>query len=223
MSFTISGFGARQIEAAPMPFQALSLDAAPPVAPAPPFGSPNNDLVAVRSAQGAAPLFSLSLQAAPAAAAIEAITTGAVPQAPAVSSPPVQSVPPLSTAFTGAQNPNVLVASGPSGSALGVQTPQVGGVPPEGLVALVPQNSAQPNEAALILPLPSPAPAQEAAGARNGQVQNGASIAQTGSRASSPNALPVTTQAQAIAKIVETVKQLAVSAVYPQPIFAFTA
>ncbi|HTA39935.1 MAG TPA: hypothetical protein VK760_12710 [Candidatus Acidoferrales bacterium] len=47
MPFGITGFGAQQTYPAPQIFQALSLSGAPPVPPAPPYGTPNEDLVPV--------------------------------------------------------------------------------------------------------------------------------------------------------------------------------
>lgn len=216
MSFAISGFGARQVQATPQLFQALSLAGSTPPARSE-FGTPNNQLVPVHSAQGATPLFSLSLQAAPVAAAIEAVRNGSALQAPAVTSPAVGAAAPFSTAFTGAQNPNILVGSGPAGATLPTETPQVGGVPPEGLVALAPQNASQPNEADLISGLP---PVTTQTNATNPVATNQPQA--TGTQAHSTVAL-ASSSPSAIAKIVNTVKQLAVSAVYPQSLFTFTA
>lgn len=156
MSFAISGFGALQYRAAPQIFQALSLAGAGPVPPAPQFGSPNQTLVPVSQASSN-PLASLSLQAQPAAEAVAGIS---------VSIQGLRSGP-LTTAFAGARNANVLAAGGAPGTLDGIY----GRVPPEGPVAF-------------------------------------------NVRASNP---------ATVAKIVTTIANLAVAAVYPKPVFSFSA
>lgn len=186
MSFTISGFGAQQYQASPQIFQALSLGGATPAPPQQPFGSPNQSLVPI-SRTAAAPALNLTLQAASVAASIDAINHPV-----AVANPALAGASPLSTAFAGARNTNVLLASGPPDSLDGLY----GGVPPQGIVAF---NVRPPvfNGSALL----------------QSQTQTPPHTAQT----------PAPANPSAIAKIVTTVKNLAVAAVYPQPIFSFSA
>lgn len=168
MSFTLSGFGALQYQASPQIFQALSLGGATPLPPQPAFGTPNQNLVPVTQAAHGATV-NLSLQAAPVADAIQAVS---------VSKPALNGATALSTAFAGARNGNVLIASGPPGTLDGVY----GGIPPEGAVAF---------------------------GVR-APIFNG-------------TALLSHAQPSTVAKIVSTIKNLAIAALYPQPIFSFKA
>lgn len=192
MSITISGFGAQQYQATPQIFQALSLGGGTPAPPKQPFGTPNQNLVPI-ARTAAAPTLNLSLQAAPIAAAIEALSEGATGQlAPAVASPALAAGAPLSTAFAGAKNGNVLISSGPPNTLDGVD----GGIPPQGIVAF--SVSTPVTDAAALLP----------------------NAPQT---VSPTQQTPQPAQASAVARIVNTVKHLAVAAVYPQPIFTFSA
>lgn len=122
MSFGAIGFGGSRLLPQPQTFQALSLGGVAPVAPAPPFGTPNQDLVPVeRGAAGSVPA-NLTIAAQPVFAAILQVN----PTVVGVAGAPVGSVP-NSTAGVGALNPavnhEVIDASSGTSPATAAQAP----------------------------------------------------------------------------------------------------
>ncbi|HVA33993.1 MAG TPA: hypothetical protein VNG31_07570 [Candidatus Baltobacteraceae bacterium] len=127
MAFGITGFGAGQVSVAPQLFQALSVSGQPPQAPAPPFGTPNPNLVpAARSGSPVVPA-NLTLAAHPAFTAILQVTGQSVL---AVGHPALPSRPFTTTAI-GATNPAITAQSqGPAPAGVPVL-----GNPPAGPVS----------------------------------------------------------------------------------------
>jgi hypothetical protein len=118
MAFGISGFGALQLSAAPQIFQALSLGGKPPVPPAPPYGTPNPNLVPVTQTGNPAVPANLTLVAHPTFQAILKVTSQTVLQ---FGHPPIAS-PPNTTTGVGATNPavaNQVQGPAPNGNAGG--------------------------------------------------------------------------------------------------------
>jgi hypothetical protein len=245
MAFGISGFGAVQVLPSPQIFQALSLGGLPPVPPAPPYGTPNANLVPVTQTGNPALPANLTLASHATFQAILKVSTQSV------SSPAVTPVP-NTTSAVDATNPSVSnTVVGPSLGAL----PVIGN-PPQGPVSFsltvtpanvtsgvnaLLQTDAQ-LQSALAPPPPAlstapqqPAPSQAPAQGQ-GQPQGGAPASNTpapppapapasgqSAHAPAPHAPVAIASASIVAKIVATVQHLAVAKVYPGPIFSFSA
>lgn len=215
MAFSISGFGAAQTAAAPQVFQALSLAGRPPIPPAPPYGTPNPNLVPVSLTQNPAVPANLTLSAFPAFQAVLRVTGQSVL---ALQHPPLAPVPNTTTAIA-ATNPTI--------------TQQDQGQAPPGL-----QVNPDLPQGPISFQLTAP-PASEITGALqtlgtlpiklppltgHGTPPAGAPAAPTARSDSAPAArTPAPAAASTVARIVQTVKSLAVAAVYPAPVFSFKA
>lgn len=207
MSFGTTGFGGAQLYPQPQVFQALSLSGVAPVAPVQPYGTPNPNLVPVRRTGNPAVPANLSLAAQPVFAAILKVSPAII----GLSRPPIGGTP-NTTSSIGATNPSVSHAVVGTGS--GTSPAEV----PEGPVsfalttipayvtsALDALEQSQPPPAAQPTPQQTAAPAQPAHAAQ----QTAPSV---------PAA-----HAALVQRISQTVTQLAVSAVYPGPVFSFSA
>ena len=220
MAFGVTGFAALQLRPQPQVFQALSLGSQPPVPPAPPYGTPNQKLVPVAQSPQTAHL-NLTLAAAPVFAAILHVNSTI-----ANSSNASVELAPNSTASVGARNPSV-----------NVQTQTTSNTPSHAAVASGPVSfslTTAPKYVTSALAalqqtpqVTAPTPAldhelQKAAAANVPAPQAVPSSAPSTPPSSTPQyVLPA--NGGAIARIVSTVTQLAVSAVYPAPIFSFSA
>ena len=198
MSFAITGFAGEQLRVRPQPFQALSLGGQAPVPPAPAYGTPNANLVPVSRPPAATA--NLTLAAEPTFAAI--LNLGAV----ALARPGI-AAPANSTSGVSALNPGVEHQ----------QLGPVGGTPvasaPQGPVSftLTGPSASTPtiSEPPPATPAPTPAPAI---------VTSAPSLPPS---RSPQYVLP--SNPGLVARITATVHQIAVNAVYPAPIFSFSA
>ena len=202
MAFGISGFGAPQTAASPQVFQALSLGGNPPQPPAPPYGTPNENLVPVAPGNGRAFPANLTLAAQPAFDALVRINA----QTPLdLAHPGLTSGLPNTTPHIAATNPAI--------------TYQLQGPAPAGISALttIPQGpvsflvGAPSGEAVALTAI-----AQTAAGLENAQRR--LSLA-----GGTPTLVLPAAPPHAITSIVRTVTNLAVASVYPKAIFSFHA
>jgi hypothetical protein len=173
LAFGVTGFAALRLEPQPQVFQALSLGARGPVPPAPPYGTPNQNLVPVQKTGDPSVPANLSVAAQGAFSAILAIK-GA----------------PNTTSAVGARNPalNLKVQSassaGRNGGPISFSLTQLPKYVTSGAQAVKETpNAALPSTPQFVRPA------------------NGASLS----------------------RIVATVNQIAISAVYPAPIFSFLA
>jgi hypothetical protein len=232
LAFGVTGFAALRLQPQPQVFQALSVGAKPPVPPAQPYGTPNQNLVPVAQSPQTVHL-NLTLAAQPAFAAILHVNSTIVGSNNAGVASTANS-----TAAVGARNPavnvqtqgtsntpsQVTVASGPISFSLTTTPNYV----TSGVDALqqTPQLSAPP-PAKTTAPANTPAPEldhelQKADAANTPAPQPVPTSAPSIPPSSSPQyVLPAS--GGAVARIVATVTQLAVSAVYPAPIFSFSA
>lgn len=200
MSFAITGFGGEQLRAQPQAFQALALAGQRPLAPASPYGTPNQQLVPVSQAAHALP-GNLTVAAAPVFQAI--LNLGVV----GVSRPGITS-PPYSTAAVGAKNPGVQdLVLGP------VSGPQATPAP-AGPVSF--SLTATPAYITSGLAALTSSPASPVHTSGKGDPPSGDPPAPA-----APQTVPVSDPAT-VARITATVKQLAVAAVYPAPVFSFS-
>ena len=250
MPFGISGFGAQQTYPAPELFQALSIASAPPVPPAPPYGTPNANLVSVTLTGNPALPANLTLAAHPAFDAI--LKINASQSVLAFGHPPLPATP-NSTSSVGATNPSV------SGQIQG-PTPSPNGTPasidlPQGPVSFsltVPPASALigveavQQTVAQLQREEQQAASNGSANASNGAAANTSSSAGNASQAGDPPAgsdpapstgatpaapssggsirtTPAASSPGLIGRIVQTVQSLAISVVYPGPVFSFSA
>ena len=256
MAFGISGFGATQTAVTPQVFQALSLGGKRPVPPAPPYGTPNQNLVPVALSGNPAVPANLTLAAHAAFQAVLRVTSQSVV---AVGHPPLPANPNTTTAIS-ATNPSVQQQlQGPTPAGI----PVIGN-PPQGPVSfsltVAPasvtsginaltqtvasfesQQQAQraydqaaasntnaapanpgPAGNANSAPAPSPAPApvpQSQPAPAPAPVGGGSAHGSTGHTPT----IPAAASPSLIAKVVQTVQNLAISAVYPGPVFSFSA
>jgi hypothetical protein len=250
VAFGLSGFGAVQTYPAPQVFQALSLANAPPLPPAPPYGNPNPNLVAVaRNGNPALPA-NLTLAAHPAFQAILRVTGQTVLL---FAHPPLAPVPNTTSAVS-ATNPSVSgQLQGPSpvgGSATAGDLPNG---PVSFQLTAAPANLTSGADAlqqtlAQLQHGAAEAAAQSAAANASANASSPATNAPAGSNASTgpaggstpggnapaqpapapaPSGSTVTTPAVAspsfVARIVQTVQSLAIGAVYSAPVFSFSA
>jgi hypothetical protein len=231
LAFGVTGFAALRLEPQPQVFQALSIGARNPVPPSPPYGTPNQNLVPVSKTGNPSVPANLTLAAQPVFAAILHVNNTIV----AAGSPSVNGAP-NTTSSVGANNPSVNVqvqgpgtpngqanvAQGPVSFSLTVAPNYV--TSGEQVVAQTPQVQVpSAPKAAPNAPLPSlDHELQKALAANAPAPQSGPSSAPSLPPSSSPQyVLP--SNGASVAKIVATVNQLAVSAVYPAPIFSFAA
>jgi len=232
VAFGISGFGAAQTSAAPQIFQALSLGGSPPQAPVQPYGTPNPNLVPVARTGNPALPGNLTLAAHPVFQAILHVSGGS--SVLAYGHPPLGGTP-NTTVGVGATNPSValqLQGQAPAG------LPTIGN-PPAGPVSfsltVAPAsiasgvNALEQTVAGLQSALSAAQqPPTQAAGASQAsnaaQVQSPGPVGSGGQTANgSAGTTPAPAAAGIVAKIVSTVQTLAVAAVYPAPIFSFSA
>lgn len=222
MSFAIAGFAGEQFRSQPQTFQALSLGGSNPVPPAPPYGTPNTQLVPV-TRPSAAPA-NLTLAAQPAFAAILNLGVVAVRQpgipTPTNSTSAVDALnPSLQRQVLGPVNgtPIAKVASGPvSFSFAG---------PPSfitsGLTAL--QKTLQAVKPVSLKP-PDPPPANPAPS--DPQTTTPQPVVLSSAPSIPPSSSPqyvLPSSPGLIGRITATVAQIAIAAVYPAPIFSFSA
>ena len=220
MAFGVTGFAALQLQPRPQVFQALSLGSQAPVPPAPPYGTPNQNLVPVAQSPQTVHL-NLTLAAQPVFQAILHVNSTI-----ANSSNAGVASAPNSTASVGARNPSV-----------NLQTQTTSNTPSQAAVAagpvsfsltVAPKYVTSALDALQQTPLvSSPPPAldhelQKAAAANAPAPQSVLNAAPSIPPSSTPQyVLPA--RSSAVARIVSTVTQLAVYAVYPAPIFSFSA
>jgi hypothetical protein len=141
MAFGISGFGAPQVAASPQIFQALSLAGKPPQPPAPPYGTPNENLVPVGPGNPRAFPANLTLAAQPAFDALVRINASTTLD---VTHPGVRGGLPNTTPHIAATNPTItfqLQGPAPSGVPVLASIPQgpvsfLLGSPSDGATAL---------------------------------------------------------------------------------------
>jgi len=228
LSFAITGFAGEQFRATPQTFQALSLGGAGPVPPAPPYGTPNTQLVPV-SRPSAAPA-NLTIAAQPAFAAI--LNLGVVGVGQPGIQPPSNSTAAVNALNPGVQNqilgpvngtPIAKVASGPvsftfAGPPAFITT---------GLTAL--QKTLEAVKPVSLKPGLSPAQTPlQTNSTTSSQPQQAAPPPPVESSAPSlpPSSTPqyvLPSSPNLIARITSTVAQIAIAAVYPAPIFSFSA
>jgi len=103
MATAITGFGAEQLKLTPQTFQALALGGSPPVPPAQPYGTPNQNLVPVQRANPPGVPANLTIAAAPVFHALLQLNQTVIG-----ASSPATGSPPNSTADVDAQNKTVL-------------------------------------------------------------------------------------------------------------------
>jgi hypothetical protein len=200
VAFGVTGFAALRLEPQPQVFQALSIGATGPVPPAPPYGTPNKNLVPVQQTGNPSVPANLSVAAQGAFSAIQSIK-GA----------------PNTTSSIGARNPalnlRVQNASGTNGPvSFGLTTL------PKYVTSGVQAVKETPN---------APTPQldhelQKALAANAPSTQSVPTSAPSYPPSSTPQfVLP--SNGASVARIVATVNQIAISAVYPAPIFSFAA
>ncbi len=223
MSFGISGFGGQQLTASPQVFQSLSLGGARPVPPAPPYGTPNPNLVAVTSTGNPALPANLTLAAHPAFTAILNVTGQSVlqfghPSLPAASytttsiaatnprvsgqlqGPPPAGIPTIGTPPDGPVSFSLTAAPASLTSGLDALTQSLANLKPPSLAPV----SATATAAQSVPGTPAPAPTAHSGNASTGSI-------------------PAAASPGAVAKIVQTVHAIAVAAVYSAPVFSFKA
>jgi hypothetical protein len=243
LTFSITGFGAVQLTAASQLFQALSLGGAPPVPPAPPYGTPNPNLVPVARSSNPPPAVpvNLTLAAHSSFQAILKVNQSLL----AFGHPPIPPTPNTTTAVS-ATNPaisNQVQGASPNGLLSPIDFPQ-GPVSfdftaaPANLtsgVNAVTQTIAQleQGEQKTLAAPTSPNPF-------GGQLGTGSAPAGLPAAPSShpddppaPDPAPVSHGATGtipaaaspglVGKIAQTVRDLAVAAVYSAPVFSFSA
>jgi hypothetical protein len=198
VAFGISGFGASQVAAAPQIFQALSVAGGVPQAPAPPYGTPNASLVPVAPGDRAFPA-NLTLAAQSTFDAILRVSR----QTPLdLAHPPIGGTLPQTTTGLAATNPAITFQ---------LQGPAPSGVPgladvPQGPVSFQVGSPSGPAYSISAI-------ARTAAGIESAQRQ---------SELAGPATLPAVS-ARTVTSIVRTVTNIAVSHVYPSPLFSFHA
>jgi len=238
LSFAVTGFGAQQFTPSPQVFQALSLDRQPPVPPAPPYGTPNADLVPVARTGNPAVPANLTLAAHPTFSAILKVNQSVLATTQFAVSPT-----PYSTAAVDANSPAVsgqLQGPLPSGVNSVVAAPE--GPISFGLTAPPASDTADLTTVQATVSLLhagqqqfSQTP-QDAQGAPRAPGQDPPAVASTPGTgpaqpapvgSSAPAAPGTTTPAPAspslVAQIVQTVQNIAIAAIYPGPIFSFSA
>ncbi|HZZ00427.1 MAG TPA: hypothetical protein VFE36_12730 [Candidatus Baltobacteraceae bacterium] len=202
MAFGISGFGAPQLAASPQVFQALSLGGKQPQPPAPPYGTPNENLVPVGPGNIRAFPANLTLAAQSPHDSLARIST----QTPLdVAHPSVRGGLPNTTPHIAATNPTIT---------LQFQGPAPSGIPnlataPQGPVSFLVGSPS--GEAVALTAISRTAEDLQS-------VQRERSLA-AGAAPTFVAAAP----ARSVATIVRTVTNLAVASVYPAAIFSFHA
>jgi hypothetical protein len=232
LAFGVTGFAALHLQPQPQVFQALSVGSRPPLPPAPPYGTPNQNLVPVAQSPQTVHL-NLTLAAQPAFAAILHVNSTIVGS----NNGSVSSTP-NSTAAVGARNPAVHIQTQGTSSTPS-QVPAAAG-PISFTLTTVPKYVTSAVDALQQTPqLSTPPPAKETAPANtpapalDHELQKAAAENAPAPQSvpSSAPSIPASSTPQyvlpansgAVARIVSTVSQLAVSAVYPAPIFSFSA
>jgi hypothetical protein len=201
VAFGISGFGASEVAAAPQIFQALSLGGRAPQPPAPPYGTPNANLVPV--AAGTPRAFPANLTLAAQASFDALLRIGR--QTPLdLSHPALQGALPNTTASLAATNPAVTFQ---------VQGPAAPGVP--GL------QSAPQGPVSFLVGAPAATAVTITAIARTAASIEAARQSAPAFRAA-PAYVPAASP-RAVTSIVRTASALAVASVYPSPVFSFHA
>jgi len=206
VAFGISGFGAERTAASPQVFQALSLAGQVPQPPAPPYGTPNQNLVPVTQPGSPAVPANLTLAANSTFTALLRITSQT---ALSVIHPPVSGGPNTTTGVEATNPAQTFQLQGPAPS----------GVPgeanlPQGPVSFIVTASSDALTSGAAALTRTVEGLQSAAQ----QVEHAVATRSTTSSSLLPVAAP-----HAVAKIISTIKSLAVGAVYPSPVFAFHA
>jgi hypothetical protein len=203
LSFGISGFGAVQLRPLPQVFQALSLGLQPPVAPAPPYGTVNpTALVPVQRTGNPAVPANLTLAAHGTFAAILKINAAVVSTG---------QYPLVSKAFT----TTALGATNPTLNAL-----EVAPVPPS--IPVVGSPPSGPVSFSLTAPPANAGIDADVVTTTAGLLSSKPPAPHTSSPTTTAPVTPAASPG-AVAQIVATVKSLAIAAVYPAPVFSFSA
>lgn len=238
MAFGTIGFGAVQIQPSPQVFQALSLGGAPPLPPAPPYGNPNPNLVPVAQTGNPAVPANLTLAAHPAFSAILKLTNQSLLL---YGHPPIPGTT-NTTSAVGAFNPGVTgQVQGPSPTGIAGQAGVPAGPISFQLTAAPANLTSGVNALTQTIAQVQQIQQAQAAAANATPANANASNANVGGNpaggAPAPSTAPgpapvvhgstVTTPAPAspglVAKIVQTVQSLAISAIYSGPVFSFSA
>lgn len=208
MSYGTTGFGGAQLYPQPQVFQALSLSGAAPVAPVQPYGTPNQNLVPVRRTGNPAVPANLSLAAQPVFAAILKVNPAIV----GISKPPIGATP-NTTSSIGATNPSITHAL--VGTGTGTSPAEVPAGPVSFALTTIPAYVTSSLDA--LEQSEAPPPSQPAA------AQQTAALAQPARATQQTAPSAAASHPALVQRIVQTVTQLAVSAVYPGPVFSFSA
>jgi hypothetical protein len=248
MATAITGFGAEQLRLTPQPFQALSLGGNPPLPPAQPYGTPNQDLVPVQRASNAAVAANLTIAASPVYHQLLRLNQTVL----GVTSPGT-GAPPNSTAGVEAQNPavshqvygganvnsTVTTAQGPVSFSFtqapatntGYQvlqqtfalTPVAKDPPPSAPPSGDPPPASTTSQIADANTTSNKAPAPQSNTSNQAPVSQPVLQSTPSLPASSNPQYVLPANPSLIANIVQTVTQLAASAIYPAPVFSYSA